>query len=134
MTPTNQKLIKCKIGFIGGGNMAKAICEGIVAKGLSTYSQIYVSGPHIENLDNWKKLGANISVDNGRVVEQADVIFLATKPHVLPTAIANIYETISDVLKLHNKLFVSILAGITLEALENVRKMLRVTEIVLLST
>lgn len=27
--------IKEKIGFIGGGNMAKAICEGIIQKGLS---------------------------------------------------------------------------------------------------
>lgn len=25
--------IKEKIGFIGGGNMAKAICEGLVTKG-----------------------------------------------------------------------------------------------------
>lgn len=30
----NKKVIKCKIGFIGGGNMAKAICEGIVCKGV----------------------------------------------------------------------------------------------------
>lgn len=33
MNPPNKKLIKSKIGFIGGGNMAKAICEGIVRKG-----------------------------------------------------------------------------------------------------
>lgn len=26
-------IIKSKIGFIGGGNMAKAICEGIARKG-----------------------------------------------------------------------------------------------------
>lgn len=32
-----QDVIKCKIGFIGGGNMAKAICEGIVRKGTSNY-------------------------------------------------------------------------------------------------
>lgn len=66
-------------------------------------------------------MGANISIDNGKVAEMADVIFLAIKPHILPTAIANIYETVSDCQKVHNKLFVSILAGITLEALENVK-------------
>lgn len=34
MNPTNKKAIKGKIGFIGGGNMAKAISEGIVRKGV----------------------------------------------------------------------------------------------------
>lgn len=33
MSPTNKKIIKSKVGFIGGGNMAKAICEGIVRRG-----------------------------------------------------------------------------------------------------
>lgn len=26
--------INCRIGFIGGGNMAKAICEGIIRQGI----------------------------------------------------------------------------------------------------
>lgn len=30
---SKSKVITCKVGFIGGGNMAKAICEGIVTKG-----------------------------------------------------------------------------------------------------
>lgn len=65
-------------------------------------------------------MGANITTDNGKVAEEVDVIFLAIKPHILATAIANIYETVSDCQKVHNKLFVSILAGITIQALENV--------------
>lgn len=36
MNPPNKK-IKGKIGFIGGGNMAKAICEGIVRKGAHNF-------------------------------------------------------------------------------------------------
>lgn len=34
MNQANRKVIKSKIGFIGGGNMAKAICEGIVRRGV----------------------------------------------------------------------------------------------------
>lgn len=92
--------------------------------GLIKYSQIYVSGPHIENLEYWKKLGANVSIHNGKIAEEVDVIFLAIKPHILPTAIANIYDTVQDCQKVHNKLFVSILAGITLEQLEHVISLL----------
>lgn len=33
MQDTNVKKLSGKIGFIGAGNMAKAICEGIVRKG-----------------------------------------------------------------------------------------------------
>lgn len=110
--------IKEKIGFIGGGNMAKAICEGMIQKGLVVFKQIYVSGPNIENLTWWVEKGANVYTQNGRVVEHADVIFLAMKPHVLPSAIANVHETLN--LPVKSKLFVSILAGVTLEQLENV--------------
>lgn len=74
----------------------------------------------MENLQWWEKAGANITIHNGKVAEVVDVIFLAIKPHILANAIANIYDTVSDIRKVHNKLFVSILAGITLEALENV--------------
>lgn len=85
-----------------------------------SYSNIYVSGPHIEHLELWEKNGANITVENGRVAEEADIIFIAVKPHILPAAFANIYQTISTPDKVVNKLFVSILAGIKLESLEKV--------------
>ncbi|EEZ98115.1 pyrroline-5-carboxylate reductase 3 [Tribolium castaneum] len=105
------------IGFIGGGNMAKAIAEGIVKKGLVDYKQLVVSGPRDGSLEYWRGLGSKTTTQNGDVVCDADIIFLAVKPHILPSAVANIYETMKKPVK--GKLFVSILAGITLEALEN---------------
>lgn len=51
------------------------------------------------------------------MVQEADVIFLAMKPHVLPSAIANVHETLA--LPVKSKLFVSVLAGIQLEQLKN---------------
>ncbi|KAH0999976.1 hypothetical protein HUJ04_008209 [Dendroctonus ponderosae] len=103
----SSQVIKEKIGFIGGGNMAKAICEGIIK-----------NGPHIENLSWWIERGVTAYTENGRVVDEADVIFLAMKPHILPSAIANVHETLA--LPVKSKLFVSVLAGIQLEQLENV--------------
>ncbi|KAI4457850.1 pyrroline-5-carboxylate reductase [Holotrichia oblita] len=108
---------QCTIGFIGAGNMAKSICEALVRKGVR-YSQIYVSGPHEDKLELWRQKGANVSTENGKVAEEAEVIFLAVKPHILAAAIANIYDTITVPNKATNKLFVSILAGVKLDALE----------------
>ncbi|CAH1173681.1 unnamed protein product [Phaedon cochleariae] len=108
-----------KVGFIGGGNMATAICEAIVKKGLISYNKVYVSGPHLHNLSSWKAKGAHVTIENGKVVEESDVIFLAVKPHILPIAIANMYDTLSDK-PIKSKLFVSILAGTPIEQLENI--------------
>ncbi|ENN71742.1 hypothetical protein D910_02110, partial [Dendroctonus ponderosae] len=85
---------------------------------LAQYQQIIVSGPHIENLSWWIERGVTAYTENGRVVDEADVIFLAMKPHILPSAIANVHETLA--LPVKSKLFVSVLAGIQLEQLENV--------------
>lgn len=84
------------------------------------YSQVYVSGPHEDKLLSWKKNGAHISTDNGKIAEEADIIFLAIKPHILAAAVANIYDTINTPNKAANKLYISILAGVKLESLEKV--------------
>nr|CAH7716320.1 unnamed protein product [Callosobruchus chinensis] len=117
--PGQVKPISEKIGFIGGGNMAKAICEGMVSKGLVKYSQINVSGPNMENLVTWKDKGAHVSIENGVIVEESDIIFLSMKPHILPCAIVNMYNTLKSASP-KPKLFVSVLAGVTMEQLENV--------------
>ncbi|XP_018565445.1 pyrroline-5-carboxylate reductase [Anoplophora glabripennis] len=119
MQNSNVKPLSGKLGFIGGGNMAKAISEGIVRKGLIRYNQIYVSGPRLENLVEWQRKGANVFSENGTVVEEADIIILAVKPHILPSAIANMFDTLSQK-PLKSKLFVSVIAGIPMQQLENV--------------
>lgn len=83
------------------------------------YAQVFVSGPRMESLEKWKAKGANVFFENGVIVDHADVIFIAVKPHILPEAIANMYDTLPRV-PLKPKLFVSILAAVPLEQLENV--------------
>lgn len=83
------------------------------------YSQVYVSSPYIKNLNAWKEMGANVFTDNSIVAKEADIIFLAVKPHVLGEALNQILssENAKDV---KNKLFISILAGLTTSDLEKV--------------
>jgi pyrroline-5-carboxylate reductase len=109
--------IKQKIGFIGDGNMSKALCNSIENKGLINYSQVYVSSPYVKNLDVWKQLGANVTTNNNEVAQKSDVIFLAVKPHMLNVVLDKLIQD-SKINTISNKLFVSILAGITLKELE----------------
>lgn len=82
---------------------------------------MYVSSPYIKNLDSWKELGANVSTDNSLVAKEADIIFLAVKPHILQEAIGQIKAS-PMAAEIKNKLFISILAGITIKDLEEVKK------------
>lgn len=82
-------------------------------------SQVYVASPFKQNLDIWMKWNANVTLDNSEVAEKCDIIFLAVKPYLLSNAVATMYSE-EKLDRISNKLFVSILAGITLETLGNV--------------
>lgn len=53
-----------KIGFMGGGMMAYAIASGMVNRGIVKPNQILASGPHPENLEKWKEMGASFTTEN----------------------------------------------------------------------
>lgn len=70
-------------------------------------------------------MGATVTINNSDVAEEADVIVLAVKPHILSQALL----TMNASEKLSNKLFVSILAGFKLQTLEKVFVQLQVIQI-----
>lgn len=102
-----------KIGFIGGGNMASSLINGLIASGHSA-SQLWVSDTNLDVLQSLaEKLKVNISVNNDELIKEVDVVVLAVKPQVLRT----VAEQISEVLDKKNTLVVSIAAGISQQSL-----------------
>ena len=70
-----------KLGFIGCGNMAKAMMGGIIQKKVCPAENIMASdlfAPALEKAG--KDLGIRTTQDNNEVVAFADVIVLAVKP------------------------------------------------------
>ncbi|XP_055375260.1 pyrroline-5-carboxylate reductase 3 [Condylostylus longicornis] len=112
--------LKENIGFIGGGNMAFAIALGLINRNVIQPNQILTSGPHIENLERWTKMGTSITVDNYEVVEKCDIIFLCVKPKILESCCKDLYKSSCNKLSIAavDKIFLSVLAGVTLEQLE----------------
>ena len=102
------------IGIIGCGNMSQAIAEGIVKSNIVEAKNIIVSDRDEEKLNNMnKKLGINITKDNGEVTKSSDIIILAVKPNVYGAVIEEIKNSVKD-----NVVVVSIAAGITIEFIE----------------
>lgn len=98
---------KLKIAFIGGGNMATCIFNGIV-KTRNHEDQIMVSGPHLEKLVSFEKQGAKITTDNLEALKFAQVVFLGVKPQIMPNVLDEIKSSGID---FSEKLFISMAAG-----------------------
>ncbi|XP_029664461.1 pyrroline-5-carboxylate reductase [Formica exsecta] len=111
-----QYLKSIKVGFIGGGNMASAIGAGLIHKGVLNPDNVWVSGRTDRTHSFWTDLGAHPTLKNNEVANNCDIIFLTVKPHMLDDALNTFVEQkVTE--KFKNKLFISVLAGISLEVL-----------------
>lgn len=103
------------IGFIGLGNMAKAIIGGILGKGLMGPNEIIGTAATEETcLKVANKYGIQTRSSNEAVAKEADIIILAVKPQYLKVVIADIMDCVDD-----SKVVVSIAAGKTINWLQN---------------
>lgn len=97
-----------KITFIGGGNMATSLINGLIADGYDP-GQITVSDPDREKL---AQLAARLSIrteqDNHQAVSGADVVVLAVKPQILESVSVDLAPSIQE----HKPLVISIAAGV----------------------
>lgn len=101
------------IGFIGGGNMASSLINGLIASGHSP-QQIWVSDVNEETLKNLAAtLNVNVSASNEAVIEEVDVVVLAVKPQIL----REVAENAANSLQQKKPLVVSIAAGINQDSL-----------------
>ena len=104
-----------KIGFIGLGNMAKAMIGGILKEGAAKPQEIIGSARTDKTIEAVREqCGIHTVQDNRVVAKEADVLFLAIKPVFFPEVIAQIKDSVSS-----KTLIVSIAAGKTLSYLQN---------------
>ena len=101
-----------KIGFIGGGNLASAIIGGLVKSGFINGEDIFVSDKDASKISPLESLKVNVSSDNIKTVNEADIIIFAVKPNILPLVLNETKE------HLLGKLVVSIAAGTMIKDIE----------------
>jgi pyrroline-5-carboxylate reductase len=102
------------VGFIGAGNMATALIQGLVAAGLYEKSQICASDVDAGRRSIAKrKLGVTVTTDNAFVAQHSRTIVLAVKPQIIVEVMAELSRVASS-----RHLFVSIMAGVPTARLE----------------
>ena len=104
-----------KIAFIGVGNMANAILNGITSGDscLVPWSNVVLFDRDFEKLKKYTDAGAFVASSLGDAVLSADTIFLCVKPQNFP----EILPIIAEVDGVHTKLFVTIAAGIPIKVI-----------------
>lgn len=100
-----------KIGFIGCGNMATAMIQGITGSGEIDREQVMASAKTEKTRKAIaEKLQIQAAADNREVVQFADIIFLAVKPQYLEEVLKEIKDEVKQ-----DQIYVSIAPGKTLE-------------------
>ena len=106
-------MINKKIGFIGCGNMGGAILYGALESGVLPKENAYVYDINPAMMEKAKGWGVNLCTDDEDVCAKSDIILLAVKPQNAAEALGMCKKA------LDGKAMMSIVAGVTVERLQN---------------
>lgn len=105
-----QTTANSRLAFIGAGNMASAMIQGLLRAGINS-TQIHVADPVPEARARLAELGVATYSDNNEAVAGAQSVVLAVKPQVARQVVQSVDALQSE------QLLVSIAAGINLASL-----------------
>jgi pyrroline-5-carboxylate reductase len=96
------------LGFIGCGNMAQAIAQGAVRKGVVPADRIIASNPSATKRELFAGWGCDTTPDNTAVVRSARQVVLAVKPQVFPGVAPALADDLTD-----DHVLISVMAGLS---------------------
>ena len=95
------------LGFIGAGNMAGAIINGLLATGFDA-QKLLVCDLDDDKLRVFREQGCQTTTQASEVFSQASAVMLAVKPQVLKPVIS----PLADIAQQHRPLIMSVVAAI----------------------
>ena len=101
------------LAFIGGGTMAEAILSGVLDKGLAAANAIAVGEPVSQRREYLvDRYGIQVTSDNLRVVEGAEMVVIAVKPQQLEDVLQELSGRLA-----RSQSVLSIVAGASIETI-----------------
>ncbi|XP_010600011.1 pyrroline-5-carboxylate reductase 3 [Loxodonta africana] len=105
--------VPLQVGFVGAGRMAEAIARGLIRAGKVEARNVVASAPTNRNLCHFQALGCRTTHANQEVLQSCFLVFLATKPHVLPAVLVEVAPVVTA-----EHILVSVAGGVPLSTLE----------------
>ena len=104
-----------RIGFVGCGNMGKAMLQGIVESNIIKKENIIVSTKSNESKNDIERIfNVRTTLDNKEVVKNSNIIFFAVKPNMYKFVMEEVKEYIDK-----DDIIISIAAGISIKNIED---------------
>jgi len=104
-----------KLGFIGGGNMAEALINGLVSASFIDAKNVFVSEPSKPKRDALHtKFKVKVTGDNHELAKKCDILILAVKPQILKEVLRDIRALVDS-----DKLVISVAAGVPLSIMDD---------------
>jgi len=104
-----------RLGFLGAGNMASALIQGLLHGDVLPATRILASDVKIERLEQLSaEHGIRTTMDNHQLLRESDVVVLAVKPQVIDRVLTEIGADVRA-----DQLVISVAAGVPVEALES---------------
>ncbi len=104
-----------KIAIIGVGNLGGAIANGLLKSKFITANNLTMSRRNTSALEEYKKMGVEITSDNRKAIKNADLIVLSVKPF---NCLDILKEIKKDLKK--NQVIISPITGVWLADMEKV--------------
>lgn len=104
-----------KIGFIGFGNMAKAICDGFMLKHSIDFKNVYACAKNFDKLSQNAKIYGFIPCENVLdLINNVEIVIIAIKPNIVDEVLSPVKFYLKD------KMIVSLVAGYDFEKYEKI--------------
>ncbi len=101
-----------KLGFVGAGNMAGAIIDGVTGSGFLKPNELGVCDTDGEKLKRFTEMGLKAFQSASELLDECDAALIAVKPQSFPSVASALKAEMSK-----DKLLISIMAGITADAI-----------------
>lgn len=103
------------VGFIGCGNMGRAILAGILDAGWVSPVKVMVSTSRADTQEEIRnQFSTQVTMDNREVARHSDILFIAVKPYLYEQVLKEIREEIRD-----ETIIIGMAAGMTLTKMED---------------
>jgi len=124
---TTKEMNEITLGFIGTGQMAKALAHGIVQSNILRASSIWLSNPfHTqETIRQFEETGYKTTTDNMSLFRVCDIVILAVKPYHIRKVCEdlmscdNVKPDDALLFQKHKPLLISVCAGVKTNTLKN---------------
>ena len=88
---------KYQLGFIGCGNMGRAMMSGALEKEWTTAERVVIHTHRKETMDTLAaQYGVAVADSNRALAENADIIVLAVKPNIYADVLADVREVLTE--------------------------------------